>query len=63
MNVFGDDRRYGIPGPEGRDAFDLTGWTPNALLRIFREDTECSFYFKTETDCIWYNKKDNQLAC
>ena len=62
MNKFGDNRRYGPPSPPGQDAFDMTGWTPKALLKMFRENTDARFYFKTETDCIWYDDKRNPIG-
>ena len=62
MNKFGDNRRYGIPGPPGRDAFDMAGWTPEALLKMFYESIDCNFYFKTETDGIWYDKKRQPIG-
>ena len=57
MNRFGDNRRFGVPGPPGRDAFDMTGWTPKGLLKMFRESTDCSFYFKSETDGILFDDR------
>lgn len=62
MNKFGDKRGYGLPGPAGRDGFDMTGWTPAALLQMFRQSTDVSFYFKTETDCILYDDKHQPIG-
>ena len=51
MDKFGYIRgRRGPPGPAGKDAFDMAGWTPKALLKIFRENLDGSFYFKSKTD-------------
>ena len=62
MNKFGNKRILGLPGPPGRDGFDMTGWTPLALLKMFRENTKVSFFFKTETDCIWYDDKKQPIG-
>ena len=62
MNKFGDNRNAGPAGPPGQNAFDVTTWTPKALLRMFREDMKASFYFKTESDCILYNKKGEPIG-
>ena len=62
MNKFGDNRRYGIQGPPGQNAFDMTGWTPKGLLRMFRENTDCSFYFKSETDGILFDDKKQPIG-
>ena len=42
----------GPPGKKGKDAFDLYKWCPVSMLRIFRENEACRFYFKTEDDGI-----------
>ena len=63
MDKFGYIRgRRGPPGPAGKDAFDMAGWTPKALLKMFRENSDCSFYFKSETDCIWYDEKKQPIG-
>ena len=56
MDKFGVDKfgyirgRRGIPGPPGRDAIDPFTWTPYSVLRMFRENEECTFYFNTADD-------------
>ena len=62
MNKFLDDRRFGVPGPPGRDGFDITGWIPKGLLEMFYKNTTASFYFKTETDCILYDDKKRPIG-
>lgn len=63
MDKFGYIRgRRGPPGPAGKDAFDMAGWIPKALLKMFRENSDCSFYFKSETDCIWYDEKKQPIG-
>ena len=61
MNIFGDNRRYGAPGPPGRDAINIVGWTPDGLLKMFRQSTKVSFYF-TETNGIWYDDKKQPIG-
>ena len=29
---------------------------------MFRENSDCSFYFKSETDCIWYDEKKQPIG-
>ena len=63
MDKFGYIRgRRGPPGPAGKNAFDMAGWIPKALLKMFRENTDCSFYFKTETDGILYDDKKHPIG-
>ena len=63
MDKFGYIRgRRGPPGPAGKDAFDMAGWIPKALLKMFRENSDCTFYFKSETDCIWYDEKKQPIV-
>ena len=53
MDKFGSIRgQRGIPGPPGRDAIDPFTWTPNSVLRMFRENEECTFYCNTADDGI-----------
>ena len=89
VNVYGEDRKRGPPGPPGedgppgkrgpsgkqgppgeqgkqgppgeqgkpgKDGFSLSGWTPKALLKMFRENTDASFYFQKGIDSILYEK-------
>ena len=42
----------GPPGKKGKDAFDLYKWCPSSMLRIFRENEACNFYFDTADDGI-----------
>ena len=63
MDKFGYIRgRRGPPGPAGKNAFDMIGWTPKALLEMFRKNTKASFYFQSETDCILYNDKKEPIG-
>ena len=53
MDKFGYIRgRRGIPGPPGQDAIDPFTWTPYSVLRMFRENEECTFYCNTADDGI-----------
>ena len=59
MDKFGYIKgRRGPPGPAGKDALELNTWFPLSMVRMFREEEECTFYFDTETDGILY--KDGQ---
>ena len=63
MNKFGYIRgRLGPPGLPGRDAFDIFTWSPFSVLRMFRENAECTFYFNTADDGILYDKDDKPLG-
>ena len=42
----------GPPGKKGKDAFELYKWCPSSMLRIFRENEACNFYFNTADDGI-----------
>ena len=57
VDIYGCSKRGlqgppGESGPPGKDAFDLYKWCPTSMLRIFRENEACNFYFKTEDDGI-----------
>ena len=63
MNKFGYIRgRRGRPGPPGRDAIDTFTWTPFSVLRMFRENEECTFYFNTADDGILYDKDEKPVG-
>ena len=49
-------RLRGPPGPPGRDAFNIFNWSPFSALRMFRENTSCTFYFNTADDGIVYDE-------
>lgn len=57
MNIFGNNRSVGIPGPPGEDAFDLIRWLPDAVRRMFRETELITIYFDTAIDGIIYDDK------
>ena len=42
----------GPPGKKGKDAFELYKWCPTSMLRMFRENEACNFYFNTADDGI-----------
>ena len=42
----------GPPGKKGKDAFQLYKWCPISMLRMFRENETCNFYFDTANDGI-----------
>ena len=53
MDKFGYIRgRRGPRGFPGRNALQLERWFDVALLRMFREDEQCTYYFNTETDGV-----------
>ena len=63
MDKFGYIRgRRGPPGPPGRDAIDTFTWTPYSVLRMFRENEECTFYFNTADDGILYDKDEKPVG-
>ena len=63
MDKFGYIRgRRGPRGPAGKDALDMVGWMPTALLEMFRKNMKASFYFQTETDCIIYDEKGQPIG-
>ena len=46
MDKFGYVKgRRGPPGPRGKDAVELYKWCPDAVLRMFRESEQCTFFF------------------
>ena len=60
VDVYGSSKR-GPPGPpgesgplgkKGKDAFELYKWCPSSMLRMFRENEACNFYFNTAHDGI-----------
>ena len=71
----GIGRRYRGPrGWPGKNALELEKWTPNSVLRMFRENEICTFYCDTADDGILYNagkpiglkdryKEDKLLNC
>ena len=58
VDVYGSAKRgpqgpqgeSGPPGKKGEDAFDLYKWCPISMLRMFRENEACNFYFDTADD-------------
>ena len=63
MDKFGYIRgRRGPRGPAGKDALDMVGWMPTALLEMFRKNTDASFYFQNVEDCIIYDKKGQPIG-
>ena len=53
MDKFGYIRgRRGLPGPAGRDAVNIFTWFPFSALRMFRENSSCTFYFNTADDGV-----------
>ena len=62
MDKFGYVKgRRGPPGPRGKDAVELYKWCPDAVLRMFRESEQCTFFFNTEEDGIVNNKGQMEL--
>ena len=57
INIFGNNRSVGPPGPRGRNAFDLVRWANIAAVRMYRESELINFYFNTKTDGIIFDKK------
>ena len=63
MDKFGYIKgRRGPPGPAGKDALELNTWFPLSMVRMFREDEACTFYFDTETDGILYDKEKKPIG-
>ena len=61
MDKFGYIRgKRGPPGPRGKDAVELHTWCPDAVLRMFRETEQCTYYFNTAEDGI--SKDEGQFA-
>ena len=59
MDKFGYIRgRRGPRGPPGQDAVNIFTWFPLSALRMFRENSACTFYFNTVDDGIL--KKDEK---
>ena len=59
----GIGRKYrGPPGPPGKDAVNLLNWYPISVLRMFRENEECTFYFNTAEDGILYDKDQKPIG-
>ena len=60
VDVYGSSKRgppgppgeSGPPGKKGKDAFELYKWCPSSMLRMFRENESCNFYFNTVDDGI-----------
>ena len=48
----GPPREPGPPGKKGKDAFELCKWCPISMLRMFRENEACNFYFDAADDGI-----------
>ena len=58
MNKFGYIRgRRGPKGPPGKNAFEIHKWCPDSMLRMFRENEDCTFFFNTAEDGIIYNEE------
>ena len=57
MNVFGDDRSIGLPGKDGKDAFDLIRRTAVAVRRLYTESESVNIYFNSATDGLVYENK------
>ena len=67
VNVYGDKKRGppgppGEPGPPGKDAVNLLNWYPISVLRMFRENEECTFYFNTAEDGILYDNDHKPIG-
>ena len=63
MDKFGYIRgRRGPPGRPGKDAVNLLNWYPTSVLRMFRENEECTFYFNTAEDGILYDKDQKPIG-
>ena len=63
MDKFGYIRgRRGPRGRPGKDAVNLLNWYPASVLRMFRENEECTFYFCTATDGILYDKDGKPIG-
>ena len=59
MDKFGYIRgRRGPRGPPGQDAVNIFTWFSASALRMFRENSACTFYFNTADDGIL--KKDEK---
>ena len=63
MDKFGYIRgRQGPRGRPGKDAVNLSNWYPTSVLRMFRENEECTFYFNTAEDGILYDKDKKPIG-
>ena len=59
MDKFGYIKgRRGPRGPPGQDAVNIFTWFALSALRMFRENSACTFYFNTVDDGIL--KKDEK---
>ena len=54
VDKFGGYRRGrpGPPGPPGKNAIDFQSWLPTAMVKMFRENEDCTYFFDAETDGI-----------
>ena len=53
MDKFGYIRgRRGPAGPRGKNAVELHTWCPIAMVKMFRENENCTYFFDTATDGI-----------
>ena len=50
------------PRPPGKDAVNLLNCYPFSVLRMFRENEECTFYFNTAEDGILYDKDQKPIG-
>ena len=63
MDKFGYLRaRRGRPGKDGKDALDLSKWCPSTVVKSFREDEQCTFYFTSEKDGILFDKNKRAIG-
>ena len=63
MDKFGYIRgKRGPPGPKGKDAIPLYSWCPDAMLQMFRQSENCTYYFNDANSGVMYNKKTGQQA-
>ena len=52
INIFGNSRLRGPAGPPGKDAVEFYKWCPQAVVKMFRESEDCTYYFDTESDGV-----------
>ena len=58
MDKFGYIRgKRGPPGPKGKDAIPLYSWCPDAMLQMFRQSENCTYYFNDANSGILNNGK------
>ena len=56
MDKFGYIRgKRGPPGPKGKDAIPLYSWCPDAMLQMFRQSENCTYYFNDANSGILNN--------